>query len=96
MSLAVSSAEKPFISAIRIWISAVWLSGCLAAIPSPKAFKPTKAAVMRREPAHLLVQPDQQWTDTAGAGKLGKRGSDRQINRCGAIIVGSTLWHGQA
>jgi hypothetical protein len=36
---AVPRAEKRFMSATRIWISAVWLSGCLAAMRSPKAFK---------------------------------------------------------
>ena len=36
---AVPRAEKRFISATRIWISAVWLSGCLAAMRSPKAFR---------------------------------------------------------
>ena len=36
---AVPRAEKRFIRATRIWISAVWLSGCLAAMRSPKALR---------------------------------------------------------
>ena len=39
MISAVPRAEKRFISATRIWISAVWLSGCLAAMRSPKALR---------------------------------------------------------
>ena len=36
---AVPRAEKRFMSAMRIWISAVWRSGSLAAMRSPKAFR---------------------------------------------------------
>lgn len=36
---AVPRAEKRFMRATRIWISAVWLSGCLAAMRSPKALR---------------------------------------------------------
>ena len=36
---AVPRAEQRFMSAMRIWITAVWRSGSLAAIRSPKAFR---------------------------------------------------------
>ena len=44
---AVPRAEKRFISAMRIWISAVWRSGSLAAMRSPKAFRHRIFASMR-------------------------------------------------
>ena len=36
---AVPRAEQRFVTATRIWISGAWLSGCVAAMLSPKAFK---------------------------------------------------------
>ena len=36
---AVPRAEKRFMSAMRIWISAVWRFGSLSAMRSPKAFR---------------------------------------------------------
>lgn len=39
MISAVPRALKRFLRAMRMWISAVWLSGCLAAMRSPKAFE---------------------------------------------------------
>lgn len=44
---AVPRAEKRFIRAMRIWISAVWRSGSLAAMRSPKAFRHRIFALMR-------------------------------------------------
>lgn len=38
--LGSAEAAKRFMMAIRMWISAVWRSGFLAAMRSPKAFQP--------------------------------------------------------
>jgi hypothetical protein len=39
MISAMPRALKRLMRAMRIWISAVWLSGCLAAMRSPKALR---------------------------------------------------------
>ena len=44
---AVPRALKRLMRATRIWISAVWLSGCLAAMRSPKAFRQRILASIR-------------------------------------------------
>jgi hypothetical protein len=47
---AVPRAEKRFMSAMRIWISAVWRSGSLAAMRSPKALRQRIQSPGKRSP----------------------------------------------
>ena len=47
MILAVLMAEKRFPRATRTWISAVWRSGSIAAVRSPKALTPRIFALIR-------------------------------------------------